>query len=607
MLRFLLLALLTGLPLVCRAAAPQADSGAPAAAKVLRYAFPIAESGFDPAQVTDLYSNTVLANIFEAPLEYEYLAEPARVRANTAARLPEVSDDFKRFVFRIQPGIHFADDPAFKGVARELTAADYVYSIKRHYDPRWKSGKLYQLEAAGILGLSELRRELIAQKKPFDYEREVEGLRVLDRYRFEVRLAEPSPRFAQNFTDPGLVGALAREVVEFYGDRVGEHPVGTGPFKLAQWTRSSKIVLERNPSFREVLYDEHPPADDARRVAMADAMRGRRLPIVDRIEVAIIEQQQPRWLSFLNAEHDVIERVPEEFVPQATPNNRLAPHLAKHGIQMQRYRRADVAFSYFAMENPVVGGYTPDKVALRRAISLAVDLEREIRLVRSSQAIPAQSIVGPQVWGYDPAFKSEMSEFSRAKAKALLDLHGYVDRDGDGWREMPDGQPLLIEYSTQSDAQSRALYEQWQINMNAIGIRMVAKIAQWPEHLKASRAGKLMMWGVAWSVGPDAEGFLMLGYGPNKGQANHARFDLPEFNALFEHQRVLPDGPERQALIDQAKRLTVAYMPYKAHVHRIWTDLAQPWVIGYHRNIFVREFWKYVDIDMNDRAARLRH
>ena len=332
MLRFLLLALVASLPLVCRAGAPLAHSGAPATAKVLRYAFPIAESGFDPAQVTDLYSNTVLANIFEAPLEYEYLAEPARVRANTAAGLPQVSDDFQRFVFRIQPGIHFADDPAFKGVARELTAADYVYSIKRHYDPRWKSGKLYQLEAAGILGLSELRRELIAQKKPFDYEREVEGLRVLDRYRFEVRLAEPSPRFAQNFTDPGLVGALAREVVEFYGDRIGEHPVGTGPYKLAQWTRSSKIVLERNPGFRKVLYDEHPPADDARRVAMADALRGRRLPIVERIEVAIIEQQQPRWLSFLNAEHDVIERVPEEFAPQAVPNNRAraAPGQARH-------------------------------------------------------------------------------------------------------------------------------------------------------------------------------------------------------------------------------------------------------------------------------------
>jgi ABC-type transport system substrate-binding protein len=601
MLRFLLLALATSLSLASQAAPP------PATPKLLRYAFPIAETGFDPAQVTDLYSNTVLANIFEAPLEYEYLAEPARMRGNTAEGLPEASDNFKRWVFRIKPGIYFADDPAFKGARRELTAADYVYSIKRHYDPRWKSGKLYQLEAKKILGLSELRSESIAQKKAFDYGRQVEGLRALDRYRFELRLAEPSPRLAQDFTDPGLVGALAREVVEFYGDKISEHPVGTGPFRLAQWTRSSKIVLERNPGYREVRYDEHPPAADARRVAIAKLHAGKRLPLLDRIEVAIIEQQQPRWLSFLNEEHDVIERVPEEFAPRALPNNKLAPYLAKRGIQMQRYRRADVAMSYFAMENPLVGGYTPAKVALRRAISLAVDLDREIRLVRSGQAIPGQSIVGPQVWGYDPAFKSEMSEFNRAKATALLDLHGYVDRNGDGWRELPDGQPLLIEYATQSDAQSRALYEQWQVNMNAIGIRMVARIAQWPENLKASRAGKLAMWGVGWSVGPDAEGFLVLGYGPNKGQSNHSRFDLPEFNALFERQRVLPDGPERQALIDQAKRLTVAYMPYKAHAHRIWTDMAQPWVKGYHRNIFVREFWKYVDVDMAERDARMRH
>jgi ABC-type transport system substrate-binding protein len=606
MLRFLLFALATSLSLASPAASPPAVA-ANAPVKVLRYAFPIAESGFDPAQVTDLYSNTVLANIFEAPLEYEFLAEPARMRGNTALALPEASADFKRFVFQIRPGIFFADDPAFRGRPRELTAADYVYSIKRHYDPRWKSGKLYQLEAKKILGLSELRQEWIAQKKPFDYDREVEGLRALDRYRFEVRLAEPSPRLAQEFTDPGLVGALAREVVDFYGDKISEHPVGTGPFRLTQWRRSSQMVLERNPGYREVLYNEHPPADDPRRLAVAKAMAGKRLPIVDRIEIAVIEQQQPRWLSFLNEEHDVIERVPEEFAPRAIPNNRLAPYLAKRGVQMERYRRADVAMSYFGMENPVVGGYTPDRVALRRAISLAVDLDREIRLVRSGQAIPGQSIVGPQTWGYDPAFKSEMSEFDRAKAKALLDLHGYVDRDGDGWREQPNGAPLLIEYATQSDGQSRALYEQWQINMNAIGIRMVAKIAQWPENLKASRAGKLAMWGVAWSTGPDAEDFLVLAYGPNKGQANHARFDLPAFNALFERQRVLPDGPERQALIDQAKRLTVAYMPYKAHAHRIWTDMAQPWVKGYHRNIFVREFWKYVDVDMNDRAARSRH
>ena len=97
------------------------------------------------------------------------------MRPNTAQAMPEVSEDFKVFTFRIKPGIFFADDPAFKGQKRELTAADYVYALKRHYDPRWKSGKLYLLENAKLLGLSELRRELMAAKKPFDYDRGVWG------------------------------------------------------------------------------------------------------------------------------------------------------------------------------------------------------------------------------------------------------------------------------------------------------------------------------------------------------------------------------------------------------------------------------------------------
>jgi ABC-type transport system substrate-binding protein len=191
-----------------------------------------------------------------------------------------------------------------------------------------------------------------------------------------------------------------------------------------------------------------------------------------------------------------------------------------------------------------------------------------------------------------------MGDFDRARAKALLDLYGYIDRDGDGWRERPDGSPLLIEYASSPDQQSRQLTEQWQKNMQAIGIRMEFKTAKWPENLKASRAGKLMMWGVGWSATvPDGDTFLALAYGPNRGQANHARFDLPAFNALYEQQRRLPDGPERQAVMDEAAKLMVAYMPYKMHVNRIFTDLTHPWVQGYHRNIFVRDFWKYVDID----------
>jgi ABC-type transport system substrate-binding protein len=595
----LLLALATSLALACGVAKAQTPE------KVLRYSFRIAESSFDPAQITDLYSRTVVAGIFEAPLEYEFLAKPARMRPNTAAAMPEVSADFKTFTFRIKPGIYFADDPAFKGQKRELTAQDYVYSIKRHYDPRWKSGNLYLLENFKIIGLSELRKELIDAKKPFDYDREVDGLKVLDRYTFQIKTAVPNPRLLQQFTDASFMGALAREVVEFYGDKIGEHPVGTGPFRITQWRRSSRIVLERNANYREVLYDERPAGADARLQSIASSFKGKRLPLLDRVEISIIEENQPRWLAFLNAEHDVIEEVPAEFVSIATPNGKLAPNLVKQGMQAVRYPRADVSYSYFAMENPLVGGYEPHKVALRRAISLAVDVDKEIVVARRGQAIPAQSPIGPETFGYDPKFKSEMSDFDLARAKSLLDLHGYVDKNNDGWRDQPDGSPLLLEYASQPDQQSRELIGLWKKNMDALGVRIEFRIAKWPENLKSSRAGKLMMWGVSWSTTlPDGDTFLALGYGPNKGQANHARFDQPAFNALYERQRQMPDGPERLALMTEAKNLMIAYMPYKTHVHRIWTDLAQPWVKGYHRNIAVREFWKYVDIDAQELARR---
>ena len=143
--------------------------------------------------------------------------------------------------------------------------------------------------------------------------------------------------------------------------------------------------------------------------------------------------------------------------------------------------------------------------------------------------------------------------------------------------------------------------------MDALGIRIEFRTAKWPENLKASRAGKLMMWGVGWLAGqPDADTFLAMGYGPNKSQSNHSRFDLPAFNRLYEEQKALPDGPERQAVIERARGMLITYMPSKVHVHRVFTDLTQPWVAGYERNIFVREQWKYVDVDAAARAAALR-
>jgi ABC-type transport system substrate-binding protein len=566
--------------------------------KVLRYAFPIAETGFDPAQISDLYSRTVAANIFDAPLTYDFLARPAKVKPQTAVGLPEISDDGKRFVFRIRAGIHFADDPAFKGVKRELTAADYVYSVKRHYDPKFKSPNLFQLENAGIVGMSELRRKVIADKQPFPYDTEVEGLRTLDRYTFAVQLAKAAPRFYYTFADGAVMGAVAREVIEAYPDKSMEHPVGTGPFRLVQWQRSAKIVLERNPNYRDDPYDEQAAVGDAKAAAIAARFKGRKLPMVDRVEISIVEEVQPRWLAFLNGEHDLIDRLPNEFATTATPNNKLAPNLARRGVTMERVPLVDATLAYFGMEHPVVGGYTPDKVALRRALALAYNVDKDITLLRRGQAIPAQSIIPPLLSGYDPTLKSEMSDHDPSRAKALLDLYGYVDRDGDGWRDRPDGSALVLEYSAQPDQLSRQSQELWKKAMDRINVKIEFKLAKWPEQLKASRAGKLMMWGVAWgAVNPDGQYFLDLLYGPNKGQANHARFDLAAFNALYERTSVMADGPEREALMGEAKQLGIAYMPYKVTGHRIATDLLHAQVQGYQRHPFLRDWWRYVDLD----------
>ncbi len=586
--------LLTGLLLACTLTLAQAQD------KVLRYAFRVAETGFDPAQISDSYSKAVAAGIFDAPLEYDFGARPFKLRPNTLAAMPEISADFKTITMRVRPGTHFADDPAFKGRKRELTAADYVYSVKRHYDPRWNSANLYLLENPRILGLSELRRELMAAKKPFDYDREVAGLKVLDRYTFQIKLGVPDPRFVYQFADAGFLGAVAREVVEYYGEKIMEHPVGTNAFRLAEWRRNSRIVLEKNPNYRDVRYAEVAPPDAPDRLkAEVAALQGRRLPLVDRVVIDIVEENQPRWLSFLRGEADVIEEVPIDFAGVAMPGNKLAPNLAKQGLTMTRYPRADVSFSYYNMEDPVIGGYTPARIALRRAINLAVDLDKEVSLVRRGQAVKSQGPIPAVAFGHDPAFKSEMSEFNLAKARALLDMYGYKDRDGDGWREQPDGQPLLIEYATLADGERRQLAELWQKNMAQLGVRFKFKIGKFPEQLKAANAGKLQMWQAGWvGTTPDGDTFVAMGSSASKGKANKPRFDLPAFEAIYEQQKALPDGPERAALLTELQRLLVAYAPYKFHVHKIWTDMAQPWVRGYSRNIFVRDFWKYVDIDL---------
>ena len=593
-------------PLVLSAASSAAQPGQ----KVLRYAFEVAETSLDPARISDIYSRTITPHIFEGLYCYDHLARPVKFKPLTADGMPQVSADFRVWTVKVKPGIYFADDSAFKGadgrkVRRELVAQDYVYSFKRFADPANKSPSWNGMENDHYLGLNELREAALKGNKPFDYDREIEGVRALDRYTVQFALKDPRPRFIETLAESDLYGAVAREVAEFYGDKVDEHPVGTGPFKLAQWRRSSFIALERNPDFRAMFYDAEPAADDAEGQALLARFKGRRLPMVDRVEISIIEEEQPRWLAFINNEADVAYRVGFQFVSQAMPNGKVAPNLAKRGIR--GYQAAEPAGNYyiFNMEDPIVGGYGADRVALRRAIALGIDASTIISYAYSGLAAVAQSAMLPHTSAYDAKERSEFGEYDPARAQALLDLYGYQDRDGDGWREMPDGSPLLLKVSTQSDQRSRKISEVMDRNMRALGIRVTSLVAQWPENLKAARAGKLQVWSLGiWASGPDAVGVFQLYDSREIGGQNYARFKMPAVDKLYDELQLLPDGPRRAAAFREIEKLALAYMPYKFVLERRAVDMTQPQLVGFRRPIFWNEWWQFVDIDNSLRTAR---
>ena len=571
--------------------------GAPRAAgeKVLRIVMP-SETAFDPARAGDIPSLLVISHLYEPLFGYDPLARPVKMIPRAAAELPEVSDDFRTWTVRLRPGQHFTDHPAFGGKARELTAADFVYSLKRYADPANKSPGWSSLEQLGIIGLAGLRKQALDRRAPFDYDTAIEGLAALDRYTLRIRVAEGRPRLVEQLAG-SATGAVAREVIETHGDASGEHPVGTGPFRLAQWRRSSLIVLERNPRYRDARYQAHPAAGDEDGQRIAARLAGRKLPMVDRVEISIIDESQPGWLAFLNGDLDYVI-VPDEFVPLAVPGQQLAPYLRRRGVQAHFLTLPATYYTMFNMEHPVVGGYAPHQVALRRAIALGIDVQREIRLVRNGGAMQAQSTLAIHLSGFDPAFRCEMSEHDPPRARALLDLHGYQDRDGDGWRELPDGKPLKLEVATQPNQTARMLDELMTRDMKALGLRVEFQPAQWQAQYKAARSGKLMMWSLLGRAGaPDGLQGLQRYDGAAAGGQNLSRFNLPEMNRLIARLSALPDGPEREALFHQTKLLAAAWMPYKLRIHPVQAILIQPWIVGFRPPLFRSNWFEYVDVE----------
>ena len=586
--------------LLAAACAALAALAAPAAQaqpdpnKVLRVAFLIAETGFDPQASSDVYSNYVNRVMFDALYRYDYISRPHRIVPNTAAALPEVSKDGMTWTIKVKPGTHFADDPAFGGKKRELIAADYAFAWKRTLDPKTRSPQL-ELFDGKLVGMDALVAKAKASGK-FDYDAPVEGLQVVDRYTLRIKLTEPYYDLLADLTSTGSA-AVAREVVEKYGDASGwvmANPVGTGPYRLKEWRRGQKIVLEASPTFRDVRYPES--SDPADRALMAK-FKGRKLPMIGTIDISVIEEASPRLQAFEKGALDYVE-VPVDLVANVLePGNVLKPRFKQAGVALQRGIIPGITYTWFNMEDPVVGGYEKEKVALRRAIGMAYNVDEEAQVIRQGQAEWASQVIPPGVSGHDPKFTGN-TKYDPAAAKALLDRFGYVDRDRDGWRDLPDGKPLVLKKGTVPSPLERQYDELWKRNMTAIGVKIEFVTQKWPDLLKMARGGQLQMWQLGnRSTTTEGYGFLGLLYGPNAGLANLARFRQADYDRLYKASKQLPDGPERAKLMREMSQIVAAYAPWKINAYRYENVLVYPWLEGYKLNVFNLHPWQYLDID----------
>lgn len=583
----LLRAALAGAILAASAPAAAADP-----AKVLRLATSDIDT-LDPQQWQDAFSARIGETIFEALYEWDPFGSPPLPVPNTAAGPPEISPDGLTWTVRLKPGIRFSDDPAFGGRPRELVADDFVYTLKRTVDPNLRGGgdPLMTDLVAGLRPLVDAARRPGAT---FDYDAPVAGAVALDRH--TLRLTFTAVNYPVAYSILTTVRAVAREVVAAAGGDIQARAVGTGPYVLREWRRGSRVVLEAHPGYRPLAY---PDSRDPAHAALVAGMRGKRLPQIGRIELAVIDEQQTRLLEFERGTLDLVS-LRGEGARGFLVGDDLDPKLAARGIRRLPWVTNSVRALYLNMDDPVVGGDGVAPVALRRALGLAIDVDALIRVVYWGQGLPAAQIVPPGVAGYDAAFPRR--PYDPRLARALLDRAGYAKRDAQGYRLRPDGKPLALSFSIFPGSVWREFQTLVRRDFDAIGVRVDFRVVPTQDLFKEAAQGKFQINVHGRSVYPMGLAFSTL-YGPSPPEDNETRFRNAQYDLAFERFLRAPDPAARH----EAARTMSTIVAYHAPMIPLMVDVenafVQPWVLGYFPAPFT-SMAKYLDVDLARMPAR---
>jgi ABC-type transport system substrate-binding protein len=328
-------------------------------------------------------------------------------------------------------------------------------------------------------------------------------------------------------------------------------------------------------------------------------MRGKPLPQVGLVELSIIEEMQPRVLAFRRGELD-IAMLRGSGAQTLLRNGALDPALAARGVRRDTYHYT-TRLAVFNMEDPVVGGLAQERLALRRAIALSLDIDRMVSVVYSGQAAPASQILARGAAGYDAARPAKRTA-DRALANALLDRVGYGKRDSQGFRLLPDGKPLALTLTTFTGTQWREMQALWKQDLDAIGVRTQFRAMPPTDVFKAAAQGEFQVTFIGLTSSPTGLDLLSL-HSKEPGSANAARFRHEPFDRALE--RFMYAGTEQQRLVEARimNEIVDRYVPVIPLVIELETAFVQPWVMGFRGSPYVTWYFQYLAVDPARRKA----